>query len=394
MNPSLYKIICSANSNSRIILGLMSGTSLDGLDMVLCRISGYGTKTRVEVIAFESQQYHQSFKDDIRAVFSKEYVRLPFLTALHKMIAVKHAQLINDFLVNSKIERGDISCIASHGQTIMHIPKHDNRIPWKINATLQICENDHLASLTRLPVIGDFRQKHIAYGGQGAPLAVYGDYCLFSHHSVSRVLINLGGISNFTFLPSGNRFEKVFVTDAGPANTLLDAWTMEKFGYPFDRDGSIAAQGKIHEELLSALKSNEFFTVPFPKSTGPETFHLDFVKSCIEGVEINNIDVLATLTYYSAWALSQAIQSCIHEDNIEVFVSGGGIYNLTLMQHIKDLLNINHIRSTQELGISPDAKEAVLFAILANEFLCSEGKTFVDNPYIPNVTMGKLSLPN
>ncbi|MCB9309087.1 MAG: anhydro-N-acetylmuramic acid kinase [Lewinellaceae bacterium] len=394
MNSHLDFLSKAAAAEHRVILGLMSGTSLDGLDMALCQINNYGAQTQVHLIAFDSHPYEEKFKEDLRSVFAKDTVDMRLLCGLHQMVARVHANMVNEFLLANNIDKAAITCIASHGQTVMHVPAHSHILPWDIDATLQIGDGDHLAALTGLITISDFRQKHIALGGQGAPLAVYGDFCLFSDDLKSRVLVNLGGIANFTFLPNGGSFERVFVTDTGPANTLIDAWVREKFGQPYDPDGSIAAQGKVNEWLLQKLQDHPFFKVPFPKTTGPEAFHMDFVYDILDHHSpISDVDVLTTLTYFTAWSLSEAILQQDIAHGYDLYVSGGGCRNATLMSFILGLLNKDSWIDTSELGIPADIKEAVLFAILANETIGGNRKTFYGNAYIPNVCMGKISFP-
>jgi anhydro-N-acetylmuramic acid kinase len=392
---SLYRI---AQKKERLIIGLMSGTSLDGLDVALCRCQGKGMETKIELLQFETILYGSGFKEEIKSVFSKETVSLEKVCLLNPWVGLQHAQMILKCLDKWQIEPNQIDLIASHGQTIYHAPKALHQKEKFGNATLQIGDGDHLAQATGIITLSDFRQKHIAGGGEGAPLAAYGDYLIFSKQGEDRVMLNIGGIANFTYLPGTLRANQVFCTDVGPGNTLMDAYMQKHFGKYFDEDASVALQGKTHEELLIALKQNEFFEQPFPKTTGPELFNLDYLQRAQHQSgteEISKQDVMATLNRFSADMIVEAIQSAVEKNaRVKIYSSGGGMHNPLLMQHLKQRLPQHQFLITADLGIHPDAKEAVLFATLANECVCGGRTNYGDNRNgIPSVTMGKISLP-
>lgn len=373
----------------RSIIGLMSGTSLDGLDIALCSITGNGSDTKLELLHFETIAYTDAFKNEIRAVFAQKNIELEKLCLLHPRIALQHAAMINEFLKKWNINAGEIDLLASHGQTVYHAPKRLQQHNNSINATLQIGDGDHLAMATGIITISDFRQKHIAAGGEGAPLAVYGDQILFSAAGENRVLLNIGGIANFTFLPGDPHNEKILCTDVGPGNIMMDALMQQHFpGKYFDEDAAVAKQGTVNEKLLAALKTNIFFEQPFPKTTGPELFNLEYLADAKQKSYTTSLaveDTMATLNKFCADKITDAITACLKDTTaVKVFISGGGIHNPLLMQHIKEQLAGCSFHSTNELGIDPDAKEAVLFAILANECVCG----------ILPLSMGKISFPS
>ncbi|GAB2822362.1 anhydro-N-acetylmuramic acid kinase AnmK [Ferruginibacter profundus] len=377
----------------------MSGTSLDGLDVALCRFTGSGVQTTIDVPQFETVNYNEDFKKAIKTVFSKKEVNLEQLTLLHPFIALQHANIINSLLQKWKIKNEHIDIIASHGQTIYHAPKSLHRQNKFGNATLQIGDGDHLAVATGIITISDFRQKHIAAGGEGAPLAVYGDYLIFGKEGEDRILLNIGGIANFTYLPGSMDSSKIFSTDTGPGNTMMDAYIQEQFpGKYFDDGAAVAAAGKVTESLLTALKENDFFRKPFPKTTGPELFNLHYLqeakaKSATQKISVE--DTMATLNKFSADTIAAALQRTTDQNKTyTIFSSGGGMHNPLLMQHLKEALPNFNFDTTAALHINPDAKEAVLFAVLANECICG------DNSYLnkgiagmPPVSMGKISFP-
>lgn len=400
MNQQIEKLYQIANKKDRFIIGLMSGTSLDGLDIALCKFRGQGLDTQVELVAFETVSYDPSFKQEIKAVFAKEVASLEKVCLLNPWVAKIHAKMILQVLSKWGINTASVDLIASHGQTIYHAPARQHQLQKFGNATLQIGDGDHLAVDTGIITISDFRQKHIAAGGEGAPLAVYGDYLIFSRKGEDRILLNIGGIANFTFLPGNLRAEEVFSTDVGPGNTLMDALTHKHFpGKYFDENASIARMGKCHPELLHELKQNPFFNLSFPKTTGPEVFNLAYLEHAQQKTSTLHLsveDCMATLNQLTADTIVEAMKKTIgSSSNPVIYSSGGGMHNPLLMEHIQSQLKGARFLTTTDLGINPDAKEAVLFATLANESVCGGRVSFGNGREgIPSVTMGKISFPN
>lgn len=395
----MQQLMAIAQKKQRCIIGLMSGTSVDGLDIACCKISGEGHATMIELIAFETIAYDPDFKAEIKSVFSKKNVDLEKLCLLNPWVAQQQAAMINAFLQKNSIRKEEVDLIASHGQTIYHAPKALHKQEKFSNATLQIGDGDHMAVETGIITISDFRQKHIAAGGEGAPLAVYGDYFIFSKKGEDRIMLNMGGIANFTFLPGSMDGNKIFSTDTGTGNTLMDALMQQQFpGKYFDEDAAVAKQGTVNESLLHALKDNPFFQQSFPKTTGPELFNLHYLQAAKERsktTDLNVYDTMVTLNAFSAQTIAEAILKTMpKESNFHLYASGGGMHNPLLMQQIKQLLPDVPIHLTSELGINPDAKEAVLFAILANECVAGGNMQFSNElKGIPSVTMGKISFP-
>lgn len=398
MNKNLNRLCGIAAKPTRLIIGLMSGTSLDGLDVALCRFTGSGQETRIELVQFETYSYETRFKEEIRSVFSKKTVDLEKLCLLNGWVAQQHAAIIVGFLQKWNVRPEEVDLLASHGQTIYHAPRLQHQRPGFGNATLQIGDGDQLAVSTGIITISDFRQKHIAAGGEGAPLAVYGDYFIFSKKGENRIMLNIGGIANFTYLPADLDAAKIFSTDTGPGNTLMDAYVQQHFQQPFDRDAAVAKAGTVNEALLTELLKNAFFDKGFPKTTGPELFNLVYLeKAIIEAgiAEISHPDVMATLNRFSAVTIVSAMKRTLDADkSFTIYTSGGGMHNPLLMQHIQELLPGYTFYTTDALEINPDAKEALLFAVLANECVAG-GNTIIGNGTsdIPSVSMGKISLP-
>jgi anhydro-N-acetylmuramic acid kinase len=400
MNQNIENLYKIAQKKSRKIIGLMSGTSLDGLDVALCEISESGENTKVTLLNFDTIDYSEDIKSEIRKVFAKKEIDFQHLALLNEWIGNLHAEMILMCLKKWNISATEADIIASHGQTVMHAPKilhGQEKFP---NATLQIGDGDHIAVKTGVITISDFRQKHLAAGGEGAPLAVYGDFFLFGKKNENRIMLNIGGISNFTFLPANQNPSAIFVTDTGTGNTLIDAFIRLHFPEKsYDENAEIASQGIVNSNLLKALKANDFFKKPFPKTTGPELFGVDYVLNAQSESKTQTIsisDLLATLTRFSAETIAEAIQFAVknYEDqNLNIYISGGGMHNPLIVKWLKELLPFNFFK-TDDLGISGDAKEAILFAILANETLCGGKSDFGTRKGIPSVSMGKISFPN
>ena len=398
MNKNISQLYNIASKESRLIIGLMSGTSLDGLDVALCRCVGSGSESKIEVVHFDTVSYQPSFKEEIRSVFAKRSVDLEKVCLLNGWVASQHAVMILACLEKWKISPGEVDLVASHGQTIYHAPKLLHQHKKFGNATLQIGDGDHLAVATGIITVSDFRQKHIAAGGEGAPLAVYGDYFIFSKKDENRIMLNIGGIANFTYLPGDLNPMGVFSTDTGPGNTLMDAYVQQHFQLSFDKNASIARLGVVNEELLQALGQHSFFAKGFPKTTGPELFNLAYVETAVLMAAIDSIshfDIMATLNRFTAITIVDALKRSMDSDKtFFIYTSGGGMHNPLLMQHIQSLLPACRFQSTDELQVNPDAKEALLFAVLANECVAG-GHRIIGNGTndIPSVSMGKISFP-
>ena len=392
VNKNLTNLLGICQKPERRILGLMSGTSLDGLDIALCKINGFGKETQVILERFKTSPYTAVFKELILGVFAQQQVDLQTLTLLHGAIAQEHADLVLAALAEWNIWPSEVDVLASHGQTVYHAPAHFHQQTNFGNATLQLGDGDHLAVKTGILTLSDFRQKHIAFGGEGAPLVPYGDYLLYNSSTEHRILLNLGGIANFTYLAMGGKSEDVVASDLGPANTLLDQVVKKEFGQDFDRDGLLAQAGNVNEAVLNALMQSTFIKAPLPKSTGPELFNIESLNPLLtqHANNLSPVDLLATLTQFTVSAIALQLQLFIRK-NTAIYCSGGGVRNTHLMRLLQQAIPDTPIRTVENLGIKSEAKEAVLFAVLANE-------TLVGNPFalgtMPALSMGKLSFPS
>lgn len=397
------RLMAAAGRPERRIVGLMSGTSLDGLDIALCRIAGHGTATRVTVEQWLTTPYTPAQRGHLRGVVSAETVSLAALTRLHGWLGELHGRMLLAALAGWDVAPDAVDAVASHGQTVYHAPagaQASPGAPASRHATLQIGDGDRLAVVTGLPTFSDFRQKEIAGGGQGAPLAPYVDALLFGGAPHGRVLLNLGGIANITWLPGGASFAAPVAGDTGPANTLID-WAVRRH-FPqaqgFDPQGRLAAEGRVHEDLLAALAAHPFFAQPLPKSTGPELFSPELVERALAQVgatDVSGHDLVATLTRLTVDTVAQAIRRLVDDTaGLELLVSGGGVHNRTLREGLARALPGVRWGDLAELGIPPDAKEAVFFAVLANEALAGAGFAVPFGSGGRRMGFGKLSWPD
>lgn len=397
MNLQIEKLYRIARQTERRVIGLMSGTSLDGLDIALCRINNSGQETTLFLENFITIPYNTVFRQYIRAIFAKRKIDQQLLCGLHAYIGKTHGELINQALNEWKISASDVDLIASHGQTIYHAPQHltgETNFP---NSTLQIGDGDRIAHTTGVITLSDFRQKHVAAGGEGAPLAAYGDFLLFTSDTENRFMLNIGGISNFTFLPKRGSNLKAYATDLGPGNTMMNQFVYEQFRLEMDENAQIAKKGTINTALLDALLTSPFLRDAFPKTTGPELFNLTYLKNAqsVSGTSIlNPEDVLATLNKFAAQTITEGIKR-VSKDvrNLHVYVSGGGMHNPLLMQNIVEALPSISVSSFHDLGLNPDAKEACLFAVLANETIAGSPSNVQQIEDSPAICMGKISFP-
>ena len=393
LNKNLQKLVSAAQKEEKLGIGLMSGTSLDGLDIALCRFKGHGIETEFELVEFMTIPYSEDFKAEVQSVFAKRDADLEKVCLLNAYIGNFHGELVLEALAQWDIKPAAIDFMASHGQTIYHAPKRLHLQDGYPNATLQIGDGDQLAVKTGILTISDFRQKHIAAGGEGAPLALYGDVILASKQGENRILLNIGGIANLTFLPVDGDYRKILCTDIGPGNTLIDAASRKYFDLPYDEDSKIAFSGKVNDSLLDALLDHPFFAEPAPKTTGPELFNLAYVEKALQAAgitAIDNEDLVSTLSAFTARSIVEFVLKNIRADDIKIFTSGGGAKNKFVINYLKSALPKAVIGNTADLGINPDAKEAILFALLGNEALCGEPLTIGNNPA---VLMGKFSFP-
>jgi anhydro-N-acetylmuramic acid kinase len=328
----------------------MSGTSLDGIDVVLVDFSSATPR----LIAQYFQAYEQPLKDALLVLHQPSANELHQSQLIANQLARDYAAATLTLLQRADIVPAQVQAIGCHGQTIRHRPEH--------GYTIQLNNSALLAELTAINVIGDFRSRDIAAGGQGAPLVPAFHDQVLRHASSHRVIVNIGGIANVTDL-SPNRVTSGF--DCGPGNLLLDAWIKQYQGVGYDKDGAWAAGGKVLPALLACLLAEPFFAAPPPKSTGRDLFNLDWLSGQLAGNESPQ-DVQATLLALTATSVAEAILKYC-SGAAEVYICGGGAHNGTLMQALKTALPACQIQLTDVLGIEADWMEAIAFAWLAQQ---------------------------
>jgi anhydro-N-acetylmuramic acid kinase len=356
----------------RYVAGLMSGTSLDGVDAVLLRISGSGAGTTFRQCA----HIHRPFPAVLRRLLLRnsrpETSRVDDIARLNVVLAVRYAEAIRDLARAARISPRRIALIGSHGQTIQHLPAPVSVAGTRVRATLQIGDPSVVATLTGITTVGNFRSADMAVGGQGAPLVPYFDWLLFRSRTRDRVLLNLGGIANITVLPRRCAPQQVVAFDTGPGNMIIDALMRLLYNRGMDRGGRTAGRGMIVHDLLTWMKRHPYLRRKPPKSTGREEFGEEFVRTLVaRGRNYDRADLIATAAEFTAWSVHDACTRHVRRgaSPAEVIVSGGGARNAAIMEGLKRYFGDGTVRRIEEYGMSYDAKEAVCFAVLANETL-------------------------
>lgn len=359
------RILGTREKKKRIAIGLMSGTSGDGVDIALVEVSGRDLSTYIKLLAFKSYAYPPALKKRILELNSAKAAEICEMNFILGEVFASH---VLKFLRENGYQPKQVDFLGSHGHTVYHI----SQVPRKINSTLQIGEGAVIAARTGILTVCDFRPGDIAAGGLGAPLVPLADYVLFRKKGKVRAFINIGGIANVTVVPE--KFETVFAFDTGPGNMVIDALVsiFTKGKKKFDSRGEIAAQGKLLKELLNKMRQHPYFRLKPPKSTGRETFGKPFLKEFIRASNKASLpDLVTTATYLTAVSIFDAFKNFIFPKFRidEVFISGGGMHNKTLLSFMKKLFAPIPLNTLNILGIDGDAKEAVAFALLADATL-------------------------
>lgn len=345
-------------------IGLMSGTSLDGVDVALVKITNK-KKPIFELIGFESVPYPVSLKERILKNSKNETSSVQEICSLNVEISKEYVKAINVLLDNTKFDLSKIDFIASHGQTIWHNP---NGMDGFASSTLQIGDASTISKAFNKLVVYDFRTLDMAYGGSGAPLIPISEYMIYrTNHD--RVLLNIGGISNITYMKKNASIKEVFAFDTGPGNMLIDMACMKLFNLPFDDDGMIGSKGRISEELLSELMDDDYFKMLPPKSTGREKYseaYLDKVIDKSKSLTLSNEDIISTLSAFTSKTIINQVETFVPSfNNGELIVSGGGANNSYILSLLNEYKTKQYeVKTGFSLGFNSDAKEAVGFVVL------------------------------
>lgn len=354
-----------------LAIGLMSGTSLDGVDAALVEIKGHGLDTQVTLKAFETYPIEDSLKDEIRRVIRNEEPVLDLITSLNFKLGKLFSNAVGEILKKARVSSSQVSFVASHGQTLYHIPKDREGL---LRSTLQLGEPAVIAFDHSITVISNFRTMDIAAGGEGAPLVPLTELILYGSHERSIALQNIGGIGNVTYIPKGMGEDQVFAFDTGPGNMVMDEAMKILYGLSFDAGGEVGLTGEVNEPMLEDVLDHPYFDKTPPKSTGREDFGESYTKALLKKYSsLKKEDIMATLTMFTAKTMAMAYERFIMKDHDldQVVLGGGGAHNKGLIRNLKTLLPKVNILTQEDLGLSSDAKEAVAFAILGNETLNS-----------------------
>ncbi len=363
----------------------MSGTSVDGIDAVIARLEGTGVDMQMDVLGHAGESYEPVVRESILANSVASGTSSYEISQLNAALPIVYAAAVQKAMADANLPLDKLDLVGSHGQTIHHVPVADAVGSLNVRSTLQIGDPSVLATLLDTPVVGDFRTADMALGGQGAPLVPYFDYIAFRHDRESRVLLNLGGIANATFLPAACDANQVIAFDTGPANMVIDQLARRLFGLEYDRGGSIAGKSDPNVDVLDWLLEDDYYSLKPPKSTGREYYGLHFVDAlCHEfmmtlGEEDDWTDseksvVLATATALTARSVAEGVatfddSSGSTEPIARVIVAGGGTMNKTLMSMLAACVAPAILEPIDNHGIRSSDKEALCFAVLAHELL-------------------------
>lgn len=368
----MKKFIELSKKNKKNVIGLMSGTSVDGVDVALVEIEGNWIETRINLIGFIEYQYPDGVKEMVLSNSSPGTSDVSKISQLNFLLPKIYVKAIEHLLEKLNMDFSDIDLIGSHGQTIHHLPKAVNMFDTYVASTLQIGNPAVIAKLTGITTVGDFRSADVALGGQGAPLVPYFDYLLFHSNEKNRALLNIGGISNFTILNKDGSQKDVLAFDTGPGNMLIDLLMKRLYDLDFDEGGTKAASGNFNEDLFNALvMKDNFIEADPPKSTGREYYGEMFINELLD--EFNSLpgeDWLNTVTNFTAYAVYRNYEKFVKSETEieELIISGGGAKNNFLYKCFSDYFGKSvEVKVIDEIGISSDAKEAICFAVLANE---------------------------
>lgn len=393
-----HPILRAMEKSSRLVIGIMSGTSADGVDAVLCRITGHGVGSKIEQLGFVFRPYEEEIRREVLRLASgsgaaaADFCRINFLLGeLYKEAALELCRVAG-------VAPQDIDLIGSHGQTLWHIPVEEEYLGRRLRSTLQLGECSVLAEAFGCPVAGDFRVRDMAAGGLGAPLVPYSEFLIYRSERECVALQNIGGIGNITCLLPGCTLEDVFAFDTGPGNMVMDAVMSELThgAARWDEGGAFASAGRVNEALLAFLMDDEFVRRTPPKTTGREYYGPEYVRRVMDrarSLSVADADLMATVTAFTAETIAYSVHHFFPLMPDRLVIGGGGSMNGTLVGFIREALPACRVMTNEELGFDSNAKEAVAFAVMANETL------FAGFNNVPTVTgashpvvMGKISL--
>lgn len=347
----------------------MSGTSLDGIDVAIVDITGSGFKAKINVLTSHSVPYPKKIREALFAV-SNTSAQTGDISRLNFLLGELYAEALEETAERAQIPLESVKLIGCHGQTIFHEGQSTQYLGKKVTSTFQIGESSVITERTGIDVISNFRERDVAAGGKGAPLVPYLDYMLIRHRGRGRIAINIGGIANLTAIPPNTNTDRVIAFDTGPGNIVIDQLVsrITQGAQTYDRDGAIAATGVIDPKLLAKLLRDKYFRQKPPKTAGREQYGTEYVSKLLD-TELSSEDLIATATALTAESIALSIRNFVMTEMRvdEIFVSGGGTHNATLMRMLRKAMDPISVMETTEVGLDVDAKEAIAFAVLAYE---------------------------
>ncbi|MBW7888637.1 MAG: anhydro-N-acetylmuramic acid kinase [Bacteroidetes bacterium] len=357
------------------LIGIMSGTSVDAVDAVLAEICACGINTRFRELAFVSLPYPKGYRDYVLKNSLPGTGSVDTISSLNVLVSHFFSDAVRAVANKAGIPLHSIDAIGSHGQTVHHLPNKQILFGKEVRSTLQLGDPSTLAKRTGIPVVANFRSGDMALGGQGAPLVPYFDFLAFRSKKKNRAVLNIGGIANITLLPKNCTVNNILAFDTGPGNMLIDGAMKKLFGKEFDAGGAIAQRGNIQPKLLSMLLRSPYFRKTPPKSTGREEFGNAFLERALRfDKNFSTYDLAATLTEFTVLTIyhqyGKFLQQQLHGEPLhELIVSGGGSKNNAIMNALKKYFSPASVITSDEAGVSSNSKEALCFAVLANETL-------------------------
>jgi anhydro-N-acetylmuramic acid kinase len=348
----------------KLAVGLMSGTSLDGIDLVLVNIENFDLNTKVEVLYSDTILFDENIKHKIIQAMDEKVSNNALLCSLNVELGYVFGYAVLNFLEKNHINIQDVSFISSHGQTIYHIPTDDKDYK---RSSLQLGDGSIIAEVCHTTVVSNFRLADIAAGGQGAPLVPYADYLLFSHKHFNRVIHNIGGIANATILSSSIKLNDVVAYDSGPGNMMIDEACQKLYGLDYDKNGDIAQSGQCIDSLYNELMHHPYYQLMPPKTSGREMFGKQYILPIIDKyIQYKKEDIIHTISLVTAHTIADSYK---HYHIDEVFLCGGGAYNTFIKNEISKRLKYIPVLTLESLRYSSDYKEALAFVILGNQTL-------------------------
>lgn len=380
----MERLVRLLNTDEKYVIGIMSGTSVDGIDVGLVKIKGHGLKSSVELIAFENYPFSNEVREQIFRLFELESSNVKDISQMNFLLGELYTQAVFQICEKANFKVTDVDLVGCHGQTIYHHPQVEVMDGINVSSTFQIGEGSVIAKKTGIVTINDFRVGDMALGGLGAPLVPYPEFLLYRSHEKNIALQNIGGIGNVTILPAGCSLLDVYAFDTGPGNMVMDGVIhyLTDGAQSYDVNGEIAGKGHVDEAFLSSLLEDPYFKLVPPKTTGREYFGKAYIEAYIEAGRLRGLsdeDLVCNATALTAKSISLSYKWFVTHPIDQVIIGGGGSYNETLIKMLKSEL-IAKVITHEEYGLNSDAKEAIAIAILANETIHSHPSN------VPSVT--------